>query len=129
MLRPGESARTVVAARRRWNRTGIELVAGARYHLVAEGRWRDLIYGCDADGYDSRGVVMHATERLRRAPEERWFTLMGTVDADLAFLFRIGTEVFFSPPTSGELICFANDVAFMYWNNYGSVRLLVSRLV
>lgn len=122
-----ESAVALIDARAEWNATGITLTAGERFHLVAEGQWIDWTITCDADGYDSQNLVQRMSENLRRAPHERWFALMGALTRDDNAVFRIGREHFFIPETSGELLCFANDVSVAYWNNHGQLRLTVTR--
>jgi hypothetical protein len=123
----GESATATLEARRRWNDTGITLVAGQEYQFRAEGTWIDWFVTCDAEGYESINAVQRLSESLRRAPSERWFALMGTIDRDTRGLFHIGREAIFSPCSSGVLCCFANDVSLAYWNNFGAIRLTVTR--
>lgn len=127
MLDVGESAQAEIQARRRWNDTGIELVSGHEYHFAARGRWTDLWYECDADGYTSPNPIFVAGEWLRRSPRSRWFALIGAVNADKPIQFEIGVDRTLLMPVSGTLTCFANDLPWTYWNNSGSVQLTVTR--
>lgn len=119
----GEKA--IIRAREFWNDTGVELKAGVAYVLSAEGRWRDLIYRCGPEGFESPNAFMRHFEARRRVPGERWFALMGAIDCDASTVFRIGASATVSAPRSGTLTCFANDVPFAYVNNFGSVVLTV----
>ena len=117
----------------RWVRTGITLRAGRTYRLTAGGTWKDKAKSCGPDGYASREYPDRATRwflrcfwwtrRKRRAP---WLALIGALDSDRRTRFVIGTAATFTPPTDGELLCFANDACTAYGNNRGSVRLTVS---
>lgn len=127
MLQVGESARAIIQAREKWNDTGITLTAGEVYRLTAAGEWRDAGIACGPGGYDSPNLLLRASEWLRRAPRERWFMLVGSVGRDGGAPFRIGREAPCRPTATGRLFCFANDVAFMYFNNHGSVELTVTR--
>jgi hypothetical protein len=124
----GESAVVVIAAREPWNDTGLRLIAGARYHFKVEGQWVDWFVTCDADGYESVNLVQKLSQSLRRSPGDRWFALIGSLGRDTGRLFRIGTESTYSPDSTADLFCFANDVRLAYWNNRGEVRLTVTRL-
>ncbi len=129
MLAVGESVGARIYARRKWNDTQVDLVAGHEYACTAEGRWVDLLIPSDADGYASgRLLTLRLTERLRRVPSARWFALIGVVVGAPEPAFLIGKSRMIVPLTGGRLKCFANDLSFMYWNNYGSVQLTVTRL-
>jgi len=127
MLRVGEFAEATIEAKRKWNDTGIELVSGHEYLFKATGRWTDWGTVCDADGYASPNPTLQAAEWLRRSPRSRWFALIGALDANKLTHFEIGRSRSLIMPASGILTCFANDVAWMYWNNSGSVHLYVTR--
>jgi hypothetical protein len=124
----GESAVATVAAREPWNDTGIRLIAGEQYHFTADGEWVDWFVNCDADGYDSVNLVQKLSESLRRSPGDRWFVLMGSLGRDSGRLFRIGKDSNFSPDSTADLFCFANDARLAYWNNREEVRLTVTRI-
>jgi hypothetical protein len=125
----GNLPKTVtIAAREKWNDTGIDLAAGGRYRLAAAGEWIDWTLRSGPEGYPSPNGLMRATERWRRAPREPWFALIGSIGRDPAALFPIGRGLEISAAKSGRLFCFANDVSFMYWNNSGSVELTVERI-
>ena len=86
-----------------------------------------------------------AQKRLRDAP---WFALVCAVgdyvwklqedelnptylpirEAEVgATLFAVGHHLEFEALHDGELVCFANDADYLYWNNRGSLAVNVSR--
>ncbi len=112
---------TTIHACRFWSDTGIELEAGRKYGLRAEGHWWDAFIRCSAAGY--RNTLFRALENHRRVPGSDWFALIGSIDRDPAATFEIGTELLLTAPRTGRLWCFANDLPGMYWNNWGAVEL------
>lgn len=123
----GEQVCVSVGARPRWVHTGVELTRGESYGLSASGLWRDWKIESGPDGYASRGPLMRLVERWRRLPHAPWFALIGGIADVEDSLFAIGSSVDYSPPRSGELRCFANDVSWAYFNNHGSITLTVTR--
>lgn len=120
----GEQRSVDVAAAAKWNRTGIMIEPG-RYAFAASGLWWDLIVPAGPDGYDTSlfGPFAHK----RRVPWADWFTLMGSLDEDPAGAVAIGRTSEHSFTKAGELVCFANDLDAMYWNNWGHLKLTVTR--
>ena len=123
-----EVAQTIVHARKPWNYTGIMLVAGETYDLAATGCWTDLVIPHGPAGDPSNSAYMRLFERWRRVPSANWFTLIGALDAQMPSAFVIGAHCLYTPDRSGQLTCFANDVSGFYWNNFGAVRLKVTRV-
>jgi hypothetical protein len=111
-----------------WNNTGINLVAGQKYHFQATGQWTDWKYTCDADGYQSPNFFFKLCESLRRMPQAPWFALIGSIDKDKNSFFLIGTDKNITAQKTGQLYCFANDVIIAYGNNQGSIELNVTHL-
>jgi len=72
-------------------------------------------------------ILCCVREWLRRAPNERWFALIGTIERNEANYFLIGVEATIAPKAAGLLYCFANDVSFMFWNKKGEILLTVIR--
>lgn len=126
-LRPGEERVVAVAARDRWSATGIVVVSGARYRAAAQGSWDDRHIRTDAGGYASPNLLFRVVERFRRHPRARWFALVATVDRRRSTRLVLGTATEFTAPATGELVCYANDLLPMLFNNSGSVRLTVVR--
>ena len=123
----GESRTDLVKARRRWNNTGIKLSAGERYAIASEGKWVDWFIPHGPEGDPSDRFYMRAFESLRRMPRENWFTLIGCLNSDITTAFRIGASCTYFAIAPGDLTCFANDVEYFYWNNWGEVTITVTR--
>src|SRR6266498_1837839 len=123
MLQIGQSTIVTIQARKKWNDTGIQLIAGQEYQFTAAGKWIDWFIPCEADGFPSRDLILRLTQWQRRVPSENWFALMGALDFDKTSIFKIGAGRTLVMNRSGTLTCFANDVPYMYWNNHGSIQL------
>lgn len=126
---------TTIYARHSYNRTGWRVEVGKRYALNATGRWVDFFLPCGPAGYASPPWLFYfpLLEPYRRVPEGNWFALIGFIDsgspADEQPPFIIGTGLEdWRPERAGELVCYANDLPTMYWNNFGSVTLEMREL-
>jgi hypothetical protein len=117
-----------VLAKPHWNPTGIQLTAGERYSISAQGRWVDWYIPHGPEGDPSDSFYLKAVEHLRRMPKENWFELIGALNSDIATAFPIGKGCEYTAQATGELTCFANDVEGFYFNNYGQVLLTVTRI-
>jgi len=129
-LEVGESIEFWVHAQIPWNDSRVDLVAGATYNFVVEGpqTWNDFSIVSSADGYRSR-PGQRIWENLRRMPAANWFILIGTIGKSMDCPFIIGSRLLhFTAAIPGRLYCFANDLRFMYWNNSGSIKAIVSRI-
>jgi hypothetical protein len=115
-----------IQAIRKWNKTGIHMVAGQEYMLSAKGEWIDWFIQYGPDGGASRSnLFLKLFEWARRMPHENWFALIGAIDSDQRTAFLIGSSRVYRASVSGELTCYANDVPWAYGNNKGSVTLNV----
>jgi hypothetical protein len=128
-LKSGQSKSFVVDAAKLWNPSGIALERGRVYDVNVEGdqTWKDWCIPTDADGYTRE--ALRPFEFLKRVPDQNWLKLIGAIGRDGRTPIIIGSGMTnFSPSKSGELLCFANDLAWMYWNNCGSIRVTVTRI-
>jgi hypothetical protein len=103
--------------------TGIIVKAGSVYEFKAEGKWRDWLITCDANGWPK---VLHPVDRLLtklwpniwRLPKEPPFLLCGSIGKDDSSNFPIGSGPTQIPASKdGELFLFANDWYCAYGNN------------
>ena len=131
--------------------TGIELLPGRAYNITGSGTWTDWYIPASPAGY-----LSSIASNLARMPNVRLFTLIccvgpcgnSTPPSGLTAVAQAGNCIqeasWLSPATclngSASLLlevptpvasrtqahCFANDIDFMYWNNYGSINLTVS---
>lgn len=72
---------------------------------------------------------MKAFEKLRRLENANWFALTGVlVDKDEQ-LFLIGDKKDpYTAPDDADLYLFANDIAWKYGNNKGSLVVTITRI-
>jgi hypothetical protein len=127
-LELGQRASVAVAARPKWNATGVTLERDATYLLTAAGEWFDWVMRTDPGGYRSNNRFLRMTEKARRVPSAPWFALIGAIDRDHATQFAVGRGREYQPPRTGELTCFANDVSLAYCNDRGSITLTIERI-
>lgn len=135
-LRPGDSALVEVWARLPANSTRIVVTPGMRLRfLVPPGQlWTDFYIQTDASGY-THGPLAFIQERFastKPLPNENWFALIGAIN-------RPDTPVFVMRKCdkrrdivdihdTGKLILFANDARCFYWNNFGRLEVVITRL-
>lgn len=100
-----------------------KVAEGQSYTLAASGRWWDWFIGCGPDGYP--GALFQPIAHWKRVPEDKWFRLMGSIDRDPGSIFWIGSGRYWTATRTGTLSCFANDITWMRWNNWGSVAIEV----
>ncbi|MBF0121155.1 MAG: hypothetical protein HQK79_20170 [Desulfobacterales bacterium] len=118
--------KAVIKACEYYNHTGIIVERGKKYLAEISGKWTDLIYSCGPEGYSSPNFYMKWMEHLKRHTQAPWFALIATIDCK-QLDFHLMPEIF-TAKASGEIVCYANDVPFMYWNNFGSLTLNVSEI-
>jgi hypothetical protein len=124
----GETECVSIRAGAKWNDTGFDVAAGESYEFRAAGEWVDWIIRTDANGYESSEGYLKPLERFRRAPQQRWFALIGAVNRRKENQFLIGIDRKAKMRAAGRLYCFANDIPLLYWNNKGVVELKIRRL-
>jgi len=124
-----------IYARHYYNRTGWRVEPGKRYALKATGQWIDLFIPSGPAGYASPSLLFYMSllEPYRRVPEANWFALIGLIDSGNCSAEQhpviIGEGLHhWRPARAGELVCYANDLPWLYWNNFGSVTLEIREL-
>ena len=119
-----------------WNDTGIDLVEKMRYRLAVVPSLgeplRDASFvarSIAGEEWDSLPHKAAEVFRGKRVDDARWFALIGTIDRRHSWVITDGGIV--TPPVSGRLVCFFNDVQLeiFYKNNSGWVALDVEPLV
>ena len=120
-----------IYSRKKLNWTGWKLVSGKQYRLLASGHWFDFYKCTGPAGYPSPNRFFSRLESKRRKPDADWFALVAYIDTgnpnDPQSSFVIGSGLGpWEPSESGELVCYANDLPYMYWNNFGSIELELS---
>jgi hypothetical protein len=141
VLSLGDSVVVEVWAKSPANHTNIQVQKGSKYRFVVPpGQiWTDWFVGTDANGY-SHGPLPFIQEAFRSRkllPDSNWFVLTGAIDRPENAPFAIGgnpagtpigTPVQREMTSSGELILFANDAKSFYWNNFGRIQVIVTRV-
>jgi uncharacterized protein (DUF2235 family) len=127
-LEIGETAVIGIFASLKWNDTALQLYPGERYKLEANGRWYDATIPNGPDGNESTTLFMRLTERFRRRPSSKWFTLIGAIGTNSSGSFVIGSETILDVQSAGALQCYANDLPWFYFNNSNFVTLSVTRV-
>jgi hypothetical protein len=120
-----------------WNRSKVHLVAGGKYRIVTadpQQTWFDANKEATAMGwntwYKRSNTHFRLISRLwARAPDYPLYRLMGVVTGPCQYGRRCPVQfpipwpqalersAEFVAPASGELLLYANDLPFMYWNN------------
>lgn len=128
ILEVNQPQTVTIKASEYWNQTNIYLELNVKYLLEVQGEqfWYDWQNKADADGYTEPSLRYF--EFLRRSRNNKWFALMGNINSNENSTFLIGKKTTHIPTVGGELLCYANDVGFMYWNNSGQLLLTVTRL-
>lgn len=119
-----ESVTIDVASADYWNGSGVFVTAGQVFQITAEGTWKDWYINTDANGYSNWYLSLFTV--LKRAKAENWFKLIASVNKDKNY--PIGKTATIRPTASGPLDFYANDANGFYWNNYGSIRVTVTRV-
>lgn len=111
------------------NHSFLTVRRGEVYDFVVPGspHWIDLIVYVDADGYSN--AYMNLFAKNKRLHAARWFALCGMIGDDERSAFVIGKRLAGKPmDEAGELTFFANDGRHAYWNNFGLVSIIVTRI-
>ena len=118
-----------------WNDTGVDLVEAKRYRLTVVPdlgeTLRDASFVASSIAGEEWNSLPHKTAELfrgKRMDDAKWFALVGTIDRKHPWVITDGGIV--TPPVSGRLVCFFNDVQMeiFYKNNRGWVVLDVGML-
>jgi hypothetical protein len=132
-LELNESKTFRVSSRAKWNSSGIDAGPGETYRITLDPpgqRWVDFFIPSGASGYSS--FLTNPFRSRLRNPRYPFFALLVAAGEDetQAVPAADPTQGFvdFTPPQRGELLFFANDLHHAYWNNFGSMRVRVTRI-
>jgi hypothetical protein len=135
-LRVGHSALVEVWSRLPANATRIAVTPGMRLQfLVPPGQvWTDFYIQTTASGY-AHGPLAFIQERFastKPLPDKNWFLLTGRINRPNSLPFPIeltdNGPVTVDMQDSGQLVLFANDARDYYWNNFGRIQVVITRL-
>ncbi|MEN3368526.1 MAG: hypothetical protein V7609_669 [Verrucomicrobiota bacterium] len=128
-LAPGAATFVVVLARSQWTSTGVYARPGETYRFqgLPPDRWYDLIIVTNSCGYPSQSSIQRRAEKCRRVASAPWFALCASVEpTGTPFVLCGKSEV--PIPARGEIGLFANDAPAAYWNNFGRLKVRITRL-
>lgn len=125
-LQPGQSGRLEVKARTKFSDDTLEVKAGEEYLFSCDDQqfWTDLFKKYTPDGYDNFLGRMVGL----RFPGADCFCLCGIYGKDESTDFKIGSKLPLTAPLTGRISFFANDVPWMYWNNWGKITVNIQRI-
>jgi hypothetical protein len=118
-----EAVTATVDSRQKWNHVAA-LESGVEYRIqpASPGQtWVDWGRTCGPNGYEAWFTPL--ARWLRRRPSSPWFALIGVIGDGAPFEIGNGTVV--RAEVGGDLRCYANDIPFMYWNNRGSIEVML----
>src|SRR6267143_2107928 len=127
-LPPGGEISVVVPARSQWTSTGVVAKPGEKYRFLSlpPDRWYDLLKASSSGGYLSFWFQRSA-EKCRRVPSAPWFILCGSIEPT-GTPFVVKKDEGAIMLERGEIGLFANDVPRAYWNNFGHLKVRITRL-
>lgn len=116
-----------VHADKKQNHTSLVISVGDVLYFDCRGTWKDATISCDANGWTGASVLPFAAwiydndflNNQKVCPGFPYMHLMGKVGKQI-FPIGAGKKQIVVQDT-GELILFANDISWLYWNNSGSV--------
>jgi hypothetical protein len=109
-----------------WQDTEIDVVAGEKYTITANGCWVDLYIPVSGNGYNMPFV----SEEKKRVPGQKLAALMGAVGQTDEDAFLIGKSCEKTFTGSGRLYLFVNDMKIGGWfwrNNSGTMKVEIRR--
>lgn len=131
-LLPGQSHTITVNARNKWNPSGIYLKPSFTYNfkVINHEKWKDAHLDATPEiGHLSSPSYLKLFSFLKRFSKANWYVLVGSIGKDKKTFFKIGEQLgHYTPQTSGEFYCFANDAEGFYGNNQGKLTLKISCL-
>lgn len=126
-LNANETVEVVIFARDFYSRHSLAIEPNETYQVTCKRkqRWWDWFIPSSPAGY--RNILVEwAGLRLETA---RCFCLCGAFDKDENQLFKIGKSCNIGPQQKKvALYFFANDCKKAYWNNWGKIKVVISRL-
>ena len=128
----GQTDAIKISSRCKRQSTGLLVSKDQKYSIVANGKdwWVDFFIPCRASGYMTPWTewYMRGYEVHKPLPYQPWLALCGRVGPCPSQAFLVSTNWCGSPPNDGELFLFANDAKGWYWNNFGLMRVKITRL-
>ncbi len=142
VLEEGESKQVMVYARKKYNQSGVLMLAGEKYGFEVDmtQKWYDASIDATVEGWSAededmwiaKELAIKASRRFRRIPDAKWFELSAAVGQNDDELFQVLNHTDegnpYIPAKNGEFCPFANDLDNRYGNNLGFVNVTIKRL-
>ncbi len=128
-----------VFANQLFSPSGILMEQCGKYRFVLDftQKWFDASIDCGPRGWQAseqtfpfyKKWLINLIEDHRRLPVADWFELIASVGKKVEHQFQLLHHIDqdYSPPITGELYCYPNDLINKYSNNLGLVKLKVHR--
>jgi hypothetical protein len=127
----GSSRIITVRARNPWNCTGLTVRSGEVYNFQVDKHclWVDFYWPTSADGYrfDPLFPIQFLFKKDCVLPATDWFVLCAAVNCPCCGTVPIGSCGTMRIMKSGYLGLFANDTSYAYWNNWGQLKVRITR--
>jgi hypothetical protein len=124
-----------IIANRRMNYSGIFLEEGTYIFTFSRLEdWCDGSMPAGVYGWLDQSSLLSWSHWISRFPSGHLFTVIGGIHGQWLSRFDMGVvmgnrETYsVTQGNEGELYAFANDIYFMYSNNYGRVTILIERI-
>lgn len=126
LLNVGDSARIEVKANKHFMHTGIKILKGASYRIIAAGTWRDAGFEpTDAGGFPPKNAAMRFARFLQPDCKENYMKLVAKVGNHH---WPIGTGAAIHFKRKGNLVLQPNDATFFFGNNSGTLSVTIIRV-
>ena len=122
-----------VIASKKFNYTGLTVVKKQPLVFSVNGLWKDLGISCDANGWNGKIVMPLAPwiydndllDSQKAVPGQNYMKLMGKIGEITFEIGNVKNKTILMPDT-GELVLFANDIEWLYFNNSGRITVTIS---
>lgn len=125
ILQKGDSIIILVKANKHHTKTGIKVGHGETYQISASGKWQDAGFEpTDAEGFPPKNGVMRSAKFLKAMPKENYMKLIAKSGGAHYAIGNSANIIF----RNGDLVLQANDAAFFFGNNSGTLTVAIKRL-
>lgn len=119
---------TTVKAIEPENMVGLEINSGEEYTVtVPEGQtWLDDKRPNTPPRGKEGSPIMNLFALLKKAKNSLWFALIAEIKGENK-PYDLSVDSNFKPTGNGELVLYANDAKWFYWNNAGEILVEIHR--
>lgn len=117
-----------IKSREKYSSQQIAIKIGEKYEIAfnsPQDKWYDLGIPSTAQGYEN--ISINLFNLKMRVLDAKCFALCGCFDEDDETAFLIGLRKTIEVKNDKILSFFANDVKGFYWNNFGKLKVKITR--